>query len=75
MAKGFTQNEGINYTEIFSPLVKPTSIGVIISLVAQYDLELHQIDVTTSFHHGDLEETIYMKQLKGLNKENIRYAC
>ena len=35
------------------------------TLVAHYDLELHQMDVKTTFLNGDLEENVYMAQLKG----------
>lgn len=45
MAKGFIQKPSIVYNEIFSPVVKYTIIRVMLALVAQYDLELKQIDV------------------------------
>lgn len=44
--EGFIQKEGIDYNQIFSPVVKQTSIRIILSLVARFDLELDQIDVT-----------------------------
>ena len=65
MAKGFTQREGIDYTEIFSPVLCKDSLRIIIALVAHYDLELHQMDVKTAFMNGDLLENVYMAQLKG----------
>jgi len=43
-------------------MVKHTSIRVVLALVAHLDLELEQLDVKTSFLHGDLEEQIYMEQ-------------
>ena len=52
VARGFTQREGIDYNEIFSPVVKHTSIRMLLSLVATEDMELEQ----TTFLHGDLEE-------------------
>ena len=69
VAKGFSQKEGIDYNEIFSPVVKHSSIRVLLALVAQFDLELKQLDVKTAFLHGDLEETIYMDQPEGFLAE------
>ncbi|MCI05645.1 hypothetical protein A2U01_0026698, partial [Trifolium medium] len=49
VAKGFTQNEGIDYKETFSPVSSNDSFRIIMTLVAHYDLELHQMDVKTAF--------------------------
>ena len=68
VAKGFTQVEGIDYNEIFSPVVKHCSIRIILGLVNQYDLELEQLDVKTAFLHGNLKETIYMNQPEGFEE-------
>ncbi|GMP53679.1 hypothetical protein CsSME_00019075 [Camellia sinensis var. sinensis] len=76
VAKGYAQKEGIDYNEVFSPVVKHTSIRILLALVAQFDLELAQLDVKTAFLHGDLEEEIYMSQPDGFKiagKEN--WAC
>lgn len=59
-AKGYSQVEGIDFSEIFSPMVMHYSIKIILAIVTQFDLELEQLDVKTNFLHGDLEETIYM---------------
>lgn len=53
--------EGIDFTEIFSPVVKMSSIRVILGLVATLDLECEQLDVKIAFFHGELEEEIYME--------------
>ena len=63
--KGFAQKKGIDFDEIFSPFVKMTSIRTILSLVAAKYLHLEQLDVNTTFLHGDLEEEIYMEQPEG----------
>ena len=76
VARGFTQKEGVDYNEIFSPVVRHTSIRVLLAIVAHYDLELEQLDVKTAFLHGLLEEDIYMTQPEGFvvpGKED--YVC
>ena len=65
VAKGYTQQEGINYEETYSLVVKFAFIRLILVIVAHMDLELHQMDVKTVFFNGELEEEIYMKQLEG----------
>ena len=65
VAKGFAQKEGVDYNEIFSLVVKHTSIRLMLAIVAHEDMELEQLDVKTTFLHGDLEETIYMQQPEG----------
>jgi hypothetical protein len=74
VVKGFAQKKGIDFDEIFSPVVKMTSIRTILSLVVVEDLHLEQLDVKTTFLHGDLEEEIYMQQPQGYEvkgKENL----
>jgi hypothetical protein len=61
VVKGFAQKKGIDFDEIFSPVVKMTSIGTILSLVATKYLHLEQLDVKTTFLREDLEEDIYMQ--------------
>jgi hypothetical protein len=65
VAKGFTQREEIDYTETFSPISKKDSFRIVMTLIAHYDLELHQMDVKTVFLNGDLQENVYMTQPEG----------
>ena len=74
VVKGFSQKKGIDFEEIFSPVVKMSSIRVVLGLAASLNLEVEQLDVKTAFLHGDLEEEIYMEQPEGFkvkDKENL----
>ena len=65
VVKGYSQRKGIDYAEIFSPVVKLTSIRILLSIVASENLHLEQMDVKTAFLHGDLDKEIYMQQPEG----------
>ena len=65
VVKGFAQKKGIDFNEIFSPVVKMNSIRTLSSIVVVQDLELEQMDVDTAFLNGDLEDEIYMLQPQG----------
>uniref|UniRef100_A0A2N9I6G4 Reverse transcriptase Ty1/copia-type domain-containing protein n=1 Tax=Fagus sylvatica TaxID=28930 RepID=A0A2N9I6G4_FAGSY len=69
VAKGFTQTYGLDYIESFSPVAKLNSICIIISLAANLDWPLHQLDVKNAFLHGDLTEAIYMAQSPGFESK------
>ena len=76
VVKGFAQKEGIDFNEIFSPVVKMSSIRIILGLAATLDLECEQLDVKTAFLHGELEEEIYMEQPEGFKtKGNENLVC
>ena len=69
VTKGFKQQQGIDFEEIFSPVVKMTSLRCVLALAAKEDMELVQMDVRTAFLHGDLHEEIYMQQPEGFEKK------
>ncbi|GKA81578.1 putative RNA-directed DNA polymerase, partial [Tanacetum coccineum] len=74
--KGFRQKKGIDFDEIFSPVVKMGSIRVVLGLAASLDLEVEQMDVKTAFLHGDLDKEIYMEQPEGFQvKGKEDYVC
>ena len=67
VAKGFTQKEDIDYKETFSLVSSKDSFRIIMTLVAHYDLELHQMDVKTAFLDSNIDETIYMVKRRTLS--------
>ena len=62
VAKGYIQKEGLDYEETFSPVVRFASVRLILTIVANLNLELYQMDVKTTFLNGELDEEIYMDQ-------------
>lgn len=65
-AKGCGQKQGVDYTETFSPTVRYDSVRVLLSEVAQHNMEMAQFDVKTAFLYGDIDEDIYMQAPEGL---------
>ena len=64
MAKGYSQKEGVDYEETFSPVAMLKSIRILLSIDAYYDYEISQMDVKTVFLNGNLDEEIYMMHQK-----------
>ncbi|KAL0553746.1 hypothetical protein IC582_007650 [Cucumis melo] len=69
VAKGYTQKDGIDYKETFSPVSKKDSLRIVMALVAHYDLELHLMDVKAAFLNGNLNEEVFMDQPEGFMVE------
>ena len=65
VAKGYTQKEGVDYEETFSPVAMLKSIRILLSIAMRIDYEIWQMDVKTTFLNGYLDETIYMSQPEG----------
>ena len=63
--KGYRQREDLDYFDTYSPVTRINSIRMIIAITTLRNLEIHQMDVKTTFLNGDLDEEIYMEQLEG----------
>ena len=65
VAQGFSQRHGIDYNEVFAPVVKHESLRTFFAIANQYDLEVHQMDVNSAYLNGDIDAEVYMKQPEG----------
>jgi hypothetical protein len=65
VAKGFHQQEGVDYFETYSPVVKSITIRTVLSLVVSAGWYIKQVDESSAFLHGHLQETVYMSQPPG----------
>ncbi|KOM45165.1 hypothetical protein LR48_Vigan06g047100 [Vigna angularis] len=69
VAKGYSQQYGVDYTEVFAPVARLDTVQVLLALAAQHRWEVFQLDVKSAFLHGELKEEVYIQQPKGFVKE------
>lgn len=74
VARGYSQREGIDYKELFAPVVRMDSIRLLFALAAQLQLKFVQFDIATAFLYGELDEDLYLTPPKGLEVEQ-GYTC
>ncbi|CAI6008511.1 unnamed protein product [Closterium sp. NIES-65] len=65
VARGFSQRQGVDYFQTFSPTPKMTTLRVLLHIVAQRDYELHSLDFSTAFLQGSLHEEIWPRRPPG----------
>ena len=76
MAKGFSQVQGVDYDETFSPVAMLKSVRIMLAIAAFFDYGIWQMDVKTAFLSGFLKEELYMMQPEGfVDPKNAYKVC
>ena len=76
VAKGFKQYYELEYEDTFSPVIKPTTIRILLSMALTNRWHLRQLDIQNTFLHGVLEEEVYMRQPPGFEgSSHPEYVC
>ena len=76
VAKGNHQQAGLDFDETFSPVVKPATVRLVLSLAAQYSWSLRQLDLSNAFLHGSLKEHVFMRQPPGfVDPHHFSHVC
>ncbi|CAI7776914.1 unnamed protein product, partial [Closterium sp. NIES-53] len=65
VARGFSQRQGVDYIQTFTPTPKMTTLRVLLHVAAQRNYELHSLDFSTSFLQGSLHEEIWLRRPPG----------
>uniref|UniRef100_A0A803PM38 Integrase catalytic domain-containing protein n=1 Tax=Cannabis sativa TaxID=3483 RepID=A0A803PM38_CANSA len=70
VAKGFTQRPGVDFSETFSPVIKASTVRIVLSIAVTKEWEVRQLDINNAFLNGHITEDIYMKQPLGFEDKN-----
>ena len=73
VARGFSQKKGIDNGETFSPTANITSICILMQMVVQYDLIVHQMDLKTAYLHAPIDYEIFVEQPEVFKTNKLVY--
>ena len=65
MAKGYSQQPGVDFNETFAPVTRMETIKTVLAIAAQMELQVFQLDVKATFLNGEFEEEVYVEQPLG----------
>ena len=69
VAQGFSQREGIDYSETFTPVIKSASLWVFLAICAHHGWKVCQMDIKSAYLNGSISEDIYMQQPRGYEEK------
>jgi hypothetical protein len=76
VVRGFSQQHGADFDETFSPVIKPATIRIVLSLATSHSWPIHQLDVKNAFLHGHLDEVVYSQQPSGfIDSHHPTHVC
>jgi len=75
VTRGFTQQEDIDYSKTFNPVIKQETVKLVFSIVVLCDWKIHQLDIHNAFLNGVLDEKVYMKQPPGFVDSTLPLIC
>lgn len=75
VVKRFTQKYGMDYKETFAPVAKLNTIRILLSVAANLDWPLQQLDIKNAFLNGDLQEEVYMDLPPGFDESGNNQVC
>lgn len=68
IAKGYVQEHGVDFDEIFPPVTRLETVRLLLALLAKNGWEVHHLNVKTTFLNGELSEDVYVAQPEGFEK-------
>src|SRR5699024_11728597 len=72
VALGYAQRPGIDFGETYAPVIRVSTVRILLSIAATLDMEIIQFDVSTAFLNGSISEEIYLQQPPGFNDQSGR---